>query len=273
MNRLFGSDGKCVEIALDHGSHNQRRFLEGLEKFDDVLHTVASSGPDAILLTAGQAPSLQRMRLERKPSLVLRCDLTNIYTLPAPKFAFCEMIKEPVEQALRLDAAAVLLNLFFVPQNPVVYHQCITNVCEIKSACERYDMPLIVEPLILVGSGDTGGYDISGDLEDVKALVRQAVELGADVIKADPTDSIERYRELVEVAGQVPLLPRGGGKVSEQEIIERTHTLMEAGAAGVVYGRNIFQHENIISMVRAIRAIVHENGNVLQALGILSETN
>jgi DhnA family fructose-bisphosphate aldolase class Ia len=104
----------------------------------------------------------------------------------------------------------------------------------------------------------------------VKALTRQAVELGADIIKADPTDSIESYREVVGIARGIPLLPRGGGKVSDQEILSRTSALMKAGAAGVVYGRNIFQHPNIAGMIRAIRAVVHEDADVQSALRALN---
>ena len=219
MNRLFRSDGKCLKIAMDHGSHNEVRFLAGLEDFGGTLQKVAGASPDAILLSIGQARQLQTMRLDHKPSLVLRCDLTNIYRVPCPDLPFCRGIEEPVEQALRLDAVAVLYNLFFVPDDSAVYQQCLENICRAKSECERYGMPLVVEPLILDLDEVNGAYQISGDLERVKALVRQTVELGADVIKADPTDSVEEYAAVVEVAAGIPLLPRGGDKVGEEEIL------------------------------------------------------
>ena len=59
---------------------------------------------------------------------------------------------------------------------------------------------------------EVGGYMVDGDLHKIKALVRQAVELGADVIKADPTDDVSEYHQVIEVAGRVPVLVRGGGR-------------------------------------------------------------
>ncbi len=269
MNRLFRSDGKCLKIAMDHGSHNEVRFLSGLEDFGFTLQKVAAASPDAILLSIGQAHRLQTMRLDHKPSLVLRCDLTNIYRLPRPDHAFCRGIEEPVQQALRLDAVAVLYNLFFVPDDSAVYQQCLENICRAKSECERYGMPLVVEPLILDLDEDSGAYQISGDLERFKALARQTVELGADVIKADPTDAVEEYAAVVEIAAGIPLLPRGGDKVSEEEILLRTSALMASGASGVVYGRNVFQHKNTAGIIRALNAIVHENASAEDALRII----
>jgi DhnA family fructose-bisphosphate aldolase class Ia len=254
---------------MDHGSHNETQFLDGLENFDQVVQTVALSEPDAILLSVGQARRLQGMQIDRKPSLMLRCDLTNAYGVPCPDYGFCQTIEEPVEQAVRLDAVAILFNLLSVLEDPPLYQQCVENICRAKPLCERYGMPLIIEPLILTLDESTGGYQISGDLSKVKALTRQAVELGADVIKSDPTDSIESYQEVLEIAGGVPLLPRGGGKVGDEEILARTSALMKAGTAGVVYGRNIFQHQNVRGIIRAIRAVVHENADVQSALQIL----
>lgn len=269
MNRLFRSDGKCLKIAMDHGSHNEVRFLSGLEDFDSTLQKVAAAGPDAILLSIGQAHRLQTMRLDQKPSLVLRCDLTNVYGVPRPDHAFCRGIEEPVQQALRLDAVAVLYNLFFVPDAPTVYEQCLENICKAKPECERYGIPLVVEPLILDFDKDTGAYQISGDLERCKALLRQAVELGADVVKADPTDSVAEYAAVVKIAAGIPLLPRGGDKVSEEEIFLRTSALIASGASGVVYGRNVFQHENTAGIIRALNAIVHEDASAEDALGFI----
>ncbi len=85
----------------------------------------------------------------------------------------------------------------------------------------------------------------------------QAVErLGADVIKADPTDDISEYHRVVQVA-RVPLLLRGGGRVTDEEILERTRAVLEQGAAGIVYGRNVIQHPDPAGMVGRLRAVVH----------------
>jgi DhnA family fructose-bisphosphate aldolase class Ia len=126
-------------------------------------------------------------------------------------------------------------------------------------------MPLMVEPLVLEHDPGLGRYSLSGDVEYLLPLHRQAAELGVDIIKADPTDSVDEYRRMVDVVQGVPLLPRGGGKVSELEILKRTYTLIQAGASGVVYGRNIFQHPNPPAMIRALQSIVHEGATPEQA--------
>ncbi len=100
-------------------------------------------------------------------------------------------------------------------------------------------------------------------------LVRQAVELGADVIKADPCDDPTEYHRVVDVASGVPVLVRGGGRVSDEEIISRTHVLMQQGAAGIVYGRNVIQHPHPDRMTRALMAVVHDGAAPDQAMRIL----
>jgi fructose-bisphosphate aldolase, class I len=88
-------------------------------------------------------------------------------------------------------------------------------------------------------------------------LVRQAAEMGADLIKAHTTDDLGDYHRVVTAAG-VPVLPRGGSRAGDAEVLERTQALIEQGAAGIVYGRNVIQHPDPAAMVRALRAIAHE---------------
>jgi len=112
----------------------------------------------------------------------------------------------------------------------------------------------MIEPLVMAPRA--GGYAVDGDVRRVVALVRQATELGADVIKADPTDDLSTYHRVV-TAARVPVLVRGGGRVSDEEILERTHAVLHQGARGIVYGRNVIQHPDPSAMVRALRAVVH----------------
>jgi DhnA family fructose-bisphosphate aldolase class Ia len=83
------------------------------------------------------------------------------------------------------------------------------------------------------------------------------VELGADVIKADPTDDLGDYPRVIEAAAGRPVLVRGGGRASDDEILERSRRVMAAGASGLVYGRNVIQHEDPSGMVQRLMAIVH----------------
>lgn len=258
MNRLFGSDGKCFDVAIDHGFFNERSFLDGIEDIAGSVETVVRAAPDAIQLTPGQARHLQSVRGPRKPALVLRTDVANVYGKSLPDFLFSTLIEDAVLQAVRLDAASVVVNLLLLPEQPDLYAQCVENVCTLKPACETYGMPLMVEPLVMQPNDEKGGYMVDGDIDKIMPLVRQAVELGADVIKADPTDDPEEYHRVVQVAGDVPILVRGGGRVSDQEILKRTYALMRQGARGIVYGRNVIQHDDPGGMTRALMAVVHD---------------
>jgi DhnA family fructose-bisphosphate aldolase class Ia len=272
LNRLFAEDGKCFEVALDHGVHNEPTFLPGIENLKQVVSTVARANPDAILLSVGQAHWLQKLAGKRKPALVLRGDPTNLYNIPTPKHTFCQLIDEAVEQAIALDAASLVVNLIWAPDQPELYNQCVANICRLKARCERFGLPLMVEPLGLLPDKRRGRYRLDRDIRRTVSLARQAVELGADVVKADLAENFQEYHRIVEAASPRPVLPRGGSRVSERELLERTFALMQQGVSGVVYGRNVYQHPHPERMIRACEAIVHERATVSKAVSILKES-
>jgi DhnA family fructose-bisphosphate aldolase class Ia len=269
LNRLFGYDGHCFDVAIDHGFFNEASFLPGIENMQVAVQTVLEANPDAIQLSPGQAHWIQDVPGKDKPALVLRTDVANVYGRKLPRTLFSHLIDEPVEQALRLDAACVVVNLLLLPEQPELYHQCVANLSRLKPVCERYGMPLMVEPLVMQANEQAGGYMVDGTLEKIVPLVRQAVELGADVIKADPTDDVADYHRVVEAAYDVPVLVRGGGRVSDEEILTRTHLLMQQGAAGIVYGRNVIQHAQPAAMTRALMAVVHSGASPEEGMAIL----
>lgn len=259
LNRLFNSkSGNCFDVAIDHGFFNEYPFLSGIENVQKAVEVLVQAAPDAIQLTVGQAQYLQAIPGREKPSLVLRTDVANVYGSELPRTLFSRMIENPVEQAVRLDATCVVVNLFSIPGEPEVTDQCIQNILKIKPICEQYAMPLMIEPLVFRPNSEAGGYMVNGDPEKIIPLVRQGVELGADIIKADPTDDISQYYRVVEIAGNIPVLVRGGGKATDQEILDRTYGLMQQGVRGIVYGRNVIQHANPAGMTKALMAIVHE---------------
>lgn len=270
MARLFAEDGKCFDVAVDHGFFGEYRFLAGIENMPQVVKTLIDANPDAIQLSVGQAPLLQAMPGKAKPALVLRTDIANLYGTQLPRSLFSRMIHQPLEQALRLDAACVVANLFMLPDQPDVWDQCVQNIMALKPECERYGMPLMIEPLVMQTISGQGGYSVDGDIEKMIPLVRQAIELGADIIKADPADDTREYHRIVEMAAGKPVLVRGGGKVSDTEILTRTYDLMRQGAKGIVYGRNVIQHAKPAAITRALMAVVHDDATPEQAAQYLS---
>jgi len=187
LKRLFGADGKCLDVAVDHGLFGESSFLAGIEDPRRAIATLVAAAPDAIQLSAGVAPLLQELP-GPKPALVLRTDVANVYGPEPPRPLFSELTVDAVGQAVRLDAACVCVNLLDLPNELELRRQCIRNISALRAACDAAAMPLMVEPLVM--RPVTAGYGVDGDSGRIVTLVRQAVELGADVIKADPTDDL-----------------------------------------------------------------------------------
>ncbi len=270
LNRLFNPKSKkCFDVAIDHGFFNVYGFLKGITDIKKAIQTIVDANPDAIQLTIGQASYLQSIPGKQKPALVMRTDTANVYGTKLPKHLFARMAKEAALQAVRLDAACVVVNLFKIPGAPEVTDYCIQNIMKLKLETDHYQMPMMIEPLVFKPNEKAGGYMVDGNPEDLIPLVRQAVELGADIIKADPTEDPEDYYKVKEVAGDIPVLVRGGGKVSDEEILKRTEILMKQGASGIVYGRGIIQHENPKAITKALMGIVHGNMTANEALQIV----
>lgn len=270
LNRLFNPrSNRCFDVAIDHGFFNELSFLKGIEDIRRTIDTLIEANPDAIQLTVGQARHLQSRPGKAKPALVLRSDVANVYGPQLPAAVFSRMIEAPVLQAVRLDAACIVVNLFQIPDAPEVTEHCIRNILLLKPECDHYGMPLMIEPLVFQRNATGGGYMVDGDIGKILPLVRQGVELGADIIKADPSHPVEPYGEVIAIAGDVPVLVRGGGKATESEILERTEALIKTGAAGIVYGRNIIQHARPAAITRALMAVVHDGATAGEALQLL----
>jgi fructose-bisphosphate aldolase, class I len=186
LNRLFAADGRCFDVAVDHGLFGERAFLGGIEAMERVVTTLVDAGPDAIQLAPGQAPLLQRLAGHHKPALVLRTDVANVYGSELPRTLWSELMPRAAERAVVLDAACVVVNLLLLPDQPELHRACLRNVAALRSACDGLGMPLMVEPLAM--KPGASGYAVDGDPNRIMPLVRQTVELGADVVKADPTD-------------------------------------------------------------------------------------
>ncbi len=269
LNRLFSYDGKCFDVALDHGFFNELSFLRGIEDLPAAVRILAEAGPDAIQLSPGQAPALQDLPGKAKPSLVLRTDVANVYGSALPAKLFSQLADDAVGQALALDAACVVVNLLLLPGQPDLHRQCVENVSRLRALCSGAGMPLMVEPLVMRDNAEQGGYQVDGDLNKILPLVRQAVELGADIIKADPCTDIGQYNQVIRVASGVPVLVRGGGRTTDAEILKRTELLMAQGAKGIVYGRNVIQHPDPAGMCSALMAVVHQGITAEAALGMI----
>lgn len=262
LNRLFHPvSRRALDVAIDHGIFGEPSVLAGIEDIGAAVRTVVEAAPDAIQLTPGQARHLQQIPDRGKPALVLRTDIANVYGNPLDHYLYSTHFPDAVELALRLDAVCIVANLMDLPGRPEIREANIRAIQALKPLAERYGMPLMVEPLVMRDNAG-GSYLVEGDTVRIVALVRQAVELGADLIKADPTDRLDEYHRVVEAASGLPLLVRGGGRVGDRELLERTRALLDQGADGIVYGRNIVQHPDPAGITRALLAMLHEDLDV-----------
>ncbi|OCP18249.1 MULTISPECIES: class I fructose-bisphosphate aldolase [unclassified Ensifer] len=261
MNRLFGA-GRCLDVAIDHGVCNEPSFLDGLENMESVVKALADARPDAIQMNCGQADLLQDLPGKDKPALVMRIDMGNPYNRIRHRdmWAVLQNEAEPLIGALEMDAACVVVNLFMLPDEPDLFRQCVTNISRVRADCEKYGMPLMIEPLVMQPVTERGGYMVDGDAEKIVTLTRLAREMGADIVKADPTTNAEDFHRVVEAA-RCPVLVRGGGKEDLRAVFDKSAALMRQGAMGMVYGRNIYQHANPSAVVRGLMAIVHDDAD------------
>jgi class I fructose-bisphosphate aldolase len=262
LRRLFRPDsGRSLVVALDHGFFAVPADLPAIEDLAAVVDTVTGIHPDGVLMSAGQARLLGEVSGRSLPALTVRCDVTNLYL--SPPRARSELLADAVVRAVRTDAAAVLVNLLDADDDPDVRLDCLRNVFDLKAQCEQFGMPMMVEPIPM--ERRDGRYHDVADESRLVPLVRQAVEAGADVIKAGILPTTDGMERAIRVAGGVPYLARGGGKIDDREVLAATRHLLDCGAAGIVFGRNIFQHDDPAAMAAALRALVHDDASVEKA--------
>jgi fructose-bisphosphate aldolase, class I len=258
MNRLF-THGRCLDVAIDHGVCNEPSFMVGLEDMDAVVKQLIDARPDAIQMNYGQADLLQARPEKDKPALVMRIDMGNPYNAQRHRVMWAELQNrdEPLIGALEMDAACVVVNLFMLPDEPELFRQCVANIASVRAACSKYGMPLMIEPLVMLPNDVRGGYQVDGDAEKIVPLVRLAAEMGADIVKADPTSNPEDFHRVIDAA-RVPVLVRGGGKEDLHTVFRKSAALLAQGALGLVYGRNIYQHESPKRVVASLMAMIHK---------------
>ncbi len=137
---------------------------------------------------------------------------------------------------------------------------------QVSRACNDWGMPLLAM-VYARGPKISNGYDP----KNVAHCVRVGVELGADIVKIAYTGDVESFARAVEVSC-VPVVIAGGPKMnSTRDVLQMVYDSLEAGGAGISIGRNVFQHPNRAKLVSALRAIVHENSSVDDALQIVGE--
>src|SRR3989338_10342917 len=150
-----------------------------------------------------------------------------------------------MKEALRLNASGVGMSIFVGGEYE---SRTITNLGKLVNEAEEFGMPVLAITAV--------GKDMARDARYLGLACRIAAEMGAHMVKT--YYCAEDFDKVVEGC-PVPIVIAGGKKIPEKEALQMAHDAIGKGAAGVDMGRNIFQSESPVAMIRAVRAVVHEN--------------
>jgi putative autoinducer-2 (AI-2) aldolase len=236
-------DGRCVMLAVDHGY-----FLGPTERLENPSRTIKPLLPyaDSLMLTRGV------LRTSINPStdvpIVLRVSGgSSIIGEDLSK----ESITTSIEDAVKLNASCLALSIFVGSKYE---HQTLTNLAKLVDEGERFGMPILAVTAV--------GKEMARDHRYLALACRIADELGAHLIK---TYYCDNFQKVVEGC-PVPVIIAGGKKLpNEIDALQLAYDAVDNGATGVDMGRNIWQSDHPVAMIKAIRAIIHKNSNVKEA--------
>ncbi len=264
LNRILNAEtGKGIVVAIDHGLFIGP--MPGLENASKTIDALLPGNPDAIQMTPGTTRAcIGKFYGRNKPGVIVRLDATNIWRKkPAPKEGYYASVAS-VKDAIQLGGDAVVTFLFAGYDTDAQEADNLQALSIIAAEAREFGIPFIVEPLAI-----EKGSNVVRDIEIMKLIVRIASEIGADLIKADYPENQKQFAELVSLAS-APILVRGGPKMnSDAEMLQMVKDAMDAGAKGIVFGRNVWQHSNPKAILRGLGVIVHEQGSVQKALSML----
>jgi putative autoinducer-2 (AI-2) aldolase len=167
-----------------------------------------------------------------------------------------EGITTSIEEAVRLNVAAVALSIFVGSEYE---HQTLLNLSELVDEANDYGIPVLAVTAV--------GKEMTRDARYLSLCCRIAAELGASFVK---TYFCEDFEQVVEGC-PVPIVIAGGKKIQERDALRLAYNAISQGASGVDMGRNIFQSEDPVAMIQAVRAIVHTSASVDEAYEVFTQ--
>ena len=240
-------NGRCVMLAVDHGY-----FLGPTEKLEVPQRTIEPLLPyvDSVMLTRGVLRTSVNP-LSNVPIVLRVSGGTSIIGEDLSK----ETIITSIEDSIRLNAACLALSIFVGSKYE---HQTLSNLSTLVNNGERYGIPILAVTAV--------GKELVRDARYLGLACRIAGELGAHVVK---TYYCEKFEKVIEGC-PVPVIIAGGKKLQKEvEVLELTFNAIRDGASGVDMGRNIWQSDNPIAMIKAVKSIVHENFSIKEASDLL----
>ena len=243
FSRIIKPDsGRCVMLAVDHGY-----FLGPTERLENPRETIRPllNLADSLMLTRGVLRS--SVSAETNTPIVLRVSGgSSIIGEDLSK----ETIITSIDEAIRLNASCLALSIFVGSKYE---YQTLKNLSKLVNEGEKYGIPVLAVTAV--------GKEMARDSRYLGLACRIAAELGAHVVK---TYHCVDFRKVV-VGCPIPVIIAGGKKLPERDALQLTADAIRDGASGVDMGRNIWQSESPVAMIKAVRALVHDNYTIQQA--------
>jgi class I fructose-bisphosphate aldolase len=259
MSRILNpKSGRSVIIPVDHGIVMGN--VEGLEDPLKVLKQLINIGIDGTLLSPGIGKiSIDLFSSKDAPGRILTADIPLLSTVPggSGEVVGHEIIAD-VEFALRynFDIVKVLLPW---GEREHVQMEIVSVVSELANECDRWNVPIMVEPVLW---GEAIPKEKRNDPKIIEHASRIALEIGADILKIPYTGDKAEFKDLVSDL-KVPVFILGGPKMDNVEgVLKVAKESVEAGAKGIVFGRNVWQNPKMKDLVGALKAIVHDNAEI-----------
>ncbi len=256
---VLAADGRALIVAMDHA--RTHGVIEGLEDPGAVIDTVADAGADGVMTTFGVVKKYRDHLIGRIPTTMRLDGGPSLYR--EDWLAYTEWsLLHSVEDALALGVDAVVLMAFVgIPVELETYR----IVAKVAGECLAAGLPLLVEALPC----ESLRIPDAKEPLAMASAARLGFEHGADYIKTYYTGTPESFRVVVENC-PAPVLIAGGPRMDTVEAsLEVVRGAMDAGASGVVFGRNIWQSANPGGMVRALDSLIHDDAPVAEAMSYL----
>lgn len=251
INRLL--DGKhLLVVALDHIPLG---VMSGWEYPEDTLETILQGHPDYLVLNFGIIKRFSSL-LQEGPGIVLRLDGSPSYLVEDWRKASRWDLLYSIDDALRVGASAAIVNILV---GGVAEMPSIRVAARVASACLERKLPLIISA---IPSSELTGYD---EVEVASFAARLAAEVGADIVNSYFDANHEDLRRIVSIC-PVPVLLSGGSPKSDTETIRRAYSALQAGCVGICFGRSIWQSNDPLSVMQALRTLLDGSQSVDSAI-------
>jgi class I fructose-bisphosphate aldolase len=252
IGRLRNAEsGRILTIAIDHAP--SYGLLAGLERIGSVLDQVAGAVPDAMVMMPGVAERCFAPYAGRIALILKASTLSPFHSQRDVRIA-------RVEDALRLGADAIAMALTVGSPHQA---ELLSDLAALLREAERVGLPVVVHAY---PNGELIPPDERHSVSRVGYASRLAMELGVDIVKTFYTGSVDTFSRVVEMAAPALVVAAGGPRLeADADVLRMACEVVQAGGAGVTFGRNVWQSRQAPGMVRALRRILHDGFTFDQA--------